>query len=155
MFKRLFILSLLIFCFFCSFSKAIQSEDCVVFSVKNNVVTESDLRAFAYIFNEDYQNKREELIKKVVEIEKMYYCLKENYPFEGEFKREYPYLYYQLNYFYNNRLLPADNFADNDIDFNLVNYNLFKLLFVLKYSFLLVDEGDRSCLDAPVYFNKR
>ncbi len=149
MFKWLFVLSLFTVLSLNVFS--LNLEDKVVFTYGSSVVTESDIRAYAYIFKLDLKKDRQEIIDKVVEIEKRYYCLRLNYPFEGEFQKEFPCLFYRLNLFCRNRFLPNDIFASYSIDFNLLKNDLFKLLFVMKYSFLL-DEDQSDCLKLSVNF---
>ncbi len=152
MFKRLLFFGLLICLSFWLFAQNVELKDYVVFTYGDCVVTDSDIRAFSYILNLDLDANRQELLRVVGEIEKRYYCLKENYPFEEDFVREYPFLYYQLNLFYGNRLLPSEDFERYDIDFRLLNKNLFRLLFVIKYSFLLRNEEDNDCMKLPVFF---
>lgn len=151
MFKRLLLFGILIFAFSNSFANKPIIEDSVVFTYGDCVVTESDLKAFAYILNIDFNKNRKLVLKKVIEIEKRYFCLKENYPFEGEFRREFPNLFYQLNLFFCNKFLPDKNVFKAGIDNKLLMTNLFKLLFVLKYSFLLGNDGQNDCMSQPVY----
>ncbi len=151
MFKRLALLTLIFLCFQ-TLSKSLILEDRVCFTFKGSVITLSDLKAYAYIFNLDYRKERGKLLKKVITIEKKYYCLKANYPFESDFEREFPSLFYKLNFFSGNRYLKPEGFEKNGLDFEIVKQNLFKLLFVLKYSFLL-DKED-NCLKEPVYSTK-
>ncbi len=127
-------------------------EDSVVFKYGDCIVTESDIRAFGYIMHIDIEKNREKIIKIVQSVVKRYYCLKENYPFEGDFKREFPFLFYQFNLFYGNRFLPDQSLVKHKLDFELIKKNVFELLFVLKYSFLLEKEND--CMKLPVYFEK-
>ncbi len=149
MFKPFVFSWLLLFCFFNLFASNGILKDKVVFVFKDDVVTESDLRAFSFILNIPLA-ERESLLAKVVEIEKSYYCLKENYPFEGEFLKEFPGVFYQFNLLKGNRFVVSDDLKKYDIDFEILKQNLFKLLFVVKYSLLLDDGSD--CIRQPVFF---
>ncbi len=140
------------FLFFALYAYPFEIKDNVVFEFKGDVITESDLKAFAYIFRLDPVRQRKKLIDKVVKIEKRYCCLKESYPFEDEFEREYPQLFYQLNLFYTNRFLPSEKLKKYNIDYKILNHNLFKLLFVIKYGVLL-NENENGCLKEDVYFS--
>jgi len=148
MFKPFVFSWLLLFCFFNLFANKIL-KDQVVFVFKGDVITESDLRAFSYILDIPL-SKRDILLEKVVDIEKSYYCLKENYPFEGDFLREFPGIFYQFNLLKGNRFVISDGFQRYGINFEILKENLFKLLFVIKYS-LLLDDG-AECLEEPVFF---
>ncbi len=150
--KRLLFFAVLVFSFSHSFGKNRVLKDYIVFTFGDCVVTKSDLKAFAYILNIDFNKNRELVLKKVIEIEKRYYCLKENYPFEGEFRQKFPNLYYQINLFFESRFLVGGDTLKKGIDNRLIMKNLFKLLFVLKYSFLLSNEEKNDCLGRPVYF---
>ncbi len=150
--KSLLLLGVLLCVYSNTFAKKPVVEDYIVFTYGNCVVCESDLRAFAYIMNLDLSSNRDIVLKKVIEIEKRYCCLKENYPFEGEFRQEFPNLFYQINLFYGSKFLAYGKVLHQGIDNKLLMKNLFKLLFVLKYSFLLSNEEENGCLNSPVYF---
>lgn len=151
MFKHLALLTLIFLCFQ-TLSKNLILEDRVCFTFKGSVITLSDLKAYGYILNLDYSKERAKLLEKVMEIEKNYYCLRTNYPFEADFQREFPSLFYQLNYFSGNRFLKSEEFERKGLDFEIIKHNLFKLLFVLKYSFLL--DKDDDCLKEQFFPTK-
>ncbi len=131
-------------------------SDTVAFVVESNVVTESDIRAYAFIFGKNYPSQREEIVKKAVEIEKNYYCLVKNYPFADEFEKEFVSLFYEYNLLKGNRFVCGEYYKSYGIDFGVLRDNLFKLLFVNSFAELLEDKGEEKggCQKFHIYFTK-
>jgi len=131
-------------------------SDTIAFVIEDNVVTESDLRAYAFIFGKSYPSQRDEVVKQAIEIEKSYYCLVKNYPFADEFEKEFVSLFYEYNLLKGNRFVNSDYFKDYGIDFGVLRDNLFKLLFVNSFAELLEDKGDErdGCQKIHIYFTK-
>lgn len=152
---RLFCLfAFLIFTNLNSFAQAYS--DTVAFVVESNVVTESDIRAYAFILGKAYPSQRDEVVKQAVEIEKNYYCLIKNYPFANEFEKEFVSLFYEYNLLKGNRFIGKEYFKSYGIDFGVLRDNLFKLLFVNSFAELLEDKGEErdGCQKIHIYFTK-